>query len=111
MNLPILNTNSIPVSAPGSVATPTADYVSYFFDSTNSNKLSYKDDAGNVVVADQSPEGIDECVCDLLCNFTTAINNAMPSGTIDFTNYQAALQTGFQVTTPSGTYSVGALNP
>lgn len=106
MNLPTTNTNGIAVSAPSSISTPAAGYVTYFFDSTNSNMLSYKDDAGNVVVADQGPDDMDACVCNLLSEFTCTLKDALLSDTMTPTEYSAALAAGFQVTTPSGTYSV-----
>jgi len=111
MNLPINNTNDIVVSAPGSVATPAGGTVTYFFDSTNSNQLSYKDDGGNVVVADQGPDNMDACVCNLLTEFTCTIKDALLSGVFTPEHYNGALASGFEVTTPSGTYSVSVQTP
>ena len=110
MNLPINNTNNILVSAPGSVPTPSAGTVTYFFNTEASNNLYYKDDAGNVVFADQSPEGMDECVCSLLCQTNKIWGDGLLSGTLTSTEYSALIEGGFQVVTPSGTFSIGTVN-
>lgn len=106
MATPILNTNTITVSAPGSIATPAAGYVTYFFDTTNSNMLSYKDDAGNVYVSDNGISGTSSEALNILQDAACAWNKALLTGVVTATEYGTILAAGLQVVTPSGTYQI-----
>lgn len=106
MSLPINNTNNVSVSAPGSVATPASGEVTYFFNTSDGNKLYYKDDAGNVHLAEFTPDGMDACVCKILCGTASAWNKALLSEIITPEQYTTMLTSGFMVSTPSGNYSI-----
>jgi hypothetical protein len=104
--LPILNTNNIPVSAPGSVATPAAGESTYFFNTADQNKMYYKDDAGNIHIADEVPEGIPDCVCCILKDTTKTWNNALLAGIVTPAEYGTLLTNGFQVSVAGTVYSI-----
>lgn len=111
MALPSTNTNSITVSAPGSIATPALGYVTYFFNTSDGNKLYYKDDAGAIHLAEFSDVAIDSCVCKILCGTASTWNKALLAGTITTAEYTTLLTSGFQVVTPAGTYQISSINP
>jgi hypothetical protein len=106
MSLPSTNTNNITVSAPGSIPTPAAGYVTYFFNTADANRLYYKDDAGNVYLADEDVPGMESCVCNILCGTAATWNKALLAGVVTPTEYGTLLTNGFQVSTPQGVYSI-----
>jgi len=111
MATPILNTNTITVSAPASIATPAAGYVTYFFDTTNGNLLSYKDDAGNVYVSDNGVSGTSNEALNILQETACAWNKALLTGVVTPTEYGTILAAGLQVTTPTGTFQIQSVTP
>jgi hypothetical protein len=111
MPTPILNTNTISVSAPASIATPAAGYVTYFFDTTNNNLLSYKDDAGNVYVSDNGVSGTSNEALNILQETACAWNKALLTGVVTPAEYGTILAAGLQVVTPTGTFQIQSVTP
>lgn len=114
MSLPILNTNNILVSAPASVTPPAvgSGEVTYFWNTEDSNRLYYKDDADAVHLA----EGVGgvcmpECVCDMFKNFMDALSSALQEEIITFVEYQAALNEGLTVTVDGKVYKLSDSTP
>lgn len=106
MSLPSTNTNGITVSSPGAIATPPTGYVTFFFNTSDGNRLYYKSDDGTVHLANESPDGIDSCVCCILKDTARTWNMALLAGTITPGEYATILTAGFQVSVAGTVYSI-----
>lgn len=106
MSLPSTNTNGITISTPGAIPTPPTGYVTYFFNSSDGNRLYYKDAAGISYLASESPDGIDTCVCCILKDTARTWNMALLAGTITPVEYATILTAGFQVSVAGTVYSI-----
>jgi hypothetical protein len=93
---------------PAQVATPSVGDVTYFFDTTNNNQLSYKDDLGNVYVYNGSPESIQQALIGVLGNTMSDLTCALKTGIITATEYNSIIAAGLTLTSGDGvtTYTV-----
>lgn len=106
MALPSTNTNGIQILAPGSVPAPAVGYVTYFFNSSDGNKLYYKSSDNSITLASEFPSGFPDCACTILCGFSSTWNKALLSGTITPVEYSGLLTAGVQVNVAGTIYSV-----
>jgi hypothetical protein len=109
MALPATNTNNILLAAPGSIPSPAVGYVTYFFNTSDGNKLYYKNSDGSIVEADATDAPIDACVCSILCDTVGTWNKGLLAGIFSPATYLTQLTSGLQVVTPNGTYTVGII--
>lgn len=87
MALPTVNTNGILITTGASVPLPAAGYVTYFFNSADSNKLYYKADDGTVLQASLDSVACDPCLCETVSKTMCAWNNALQNATITPVEY------------------------
>lgn len=91
--------------APSSVPTPSTGEVTYFFDTTNDNKLSYKDDTGAVYVY-VSPTGAspttEAALIEITGKYVSDITCALRKGIITTEEFLQIKETGFVITSTSG---------
>ena len=106
MVLPSTNTNNILVTASGSISTPAAGYVTYFFNTADGNKLYYKSDDGTIHLSEGVVDGMSDCVCKLLCGTASTWNKALIAGILTPAEYTTLLTGGFQVSVAGTVYSI-----
>jgi len=90
--------------APSEVPTPGTGEVTYFFDTTNENKLSYKDDLGNVYVY-VSPSGnttAESALIDITGKYISDLTCALRKGIITADEFMSINATGWTITSTSG---------
>lgn len=89
--------------APSQVATPPSGDVTYFFDTTNNNQLSYKDDLGNVYVSTASAETIQQALITYMGSYIKDLTCSLREGTITATEFTTIKGTGLTLTSSDGT--------
>lgn len=90
--------------APSEVPTPGTGEVTYFFDTTNENKLSYKDDLGNVYVY-VSPTGnttAESALIEITGKYISDLTCALRKGIITADEFLTIKESGWTITSTSG---------
>lgn len=87
MALPTVNTNGILITTGASVPIPAAGYVTYFFNSADSNKLYYRASDGTVLQASLDVVSCDPCLCEMVSKTMCAWNAALLDGILTNVTY------------------------
>lgn len=91
--------------SPSEVATPSTGTVTYFFDTTNENKLSYKDDLGNVYVY-TTPTGAnvttEAALIEITGKYISDLTCALRKGIITTEEFLSIKSSGWTITSTSG---------
>ena len=101
MAQPVLNTNGILVTTAGTIATPAAGYVTYFFNTADNNRLYYKADSGEALLA--SNISCDPCLCELTAKTMCSWNEGLLNGTLTAVQYTALINLNVTFTCSDGT--------
>lgn len=90
--------------APSEVPTPGTGEVTYFFDTTNENKLSYKDDLGNVYVyvSTSGNTTAESALIDITGKYISDLTCALRKGIITADEFMSIKATGWTITSTSG---------
>lgn len=115
MSQPTTNTNGILVTTAGSVATPAAGYVTYYFNSDDSDKLYYKKDDGTSAIATSTSLVCDPCLCETAAKTMCTWDQALLDGTLTATTYLELMTAGVTFTCSNGvdtqTLTIGTSQP
>lgn len=93
--------------APSQVPTPSTGDVIYFFDTTNENKLSYKDDLGNVYVYVYQSGNLtaENALIDITGKYISDLTCALKKGIITSDEFLTIKQSGWTITSTTGGYT------
>lgn len=104
MSAPTNNTNGIVTDIPANIATPPVQsprIYTYFFNSSDGNRLYYKDDAG--AIAAYAGWVVDPCLCEQAAKTMCQWNQGLLDKTLAFADYQALITAGATFTATNGT--------
>lgn len=90
------NATNVGLATPSGVSTPAPGNVTYFFNTLDVNKLYYKDEYGQIFLADSS-DSADCCACTAMTKIISDVGCALNKGLMTAAEYTTFISTPIQI--------------